>query len=186
MRKSIFLLISLSLFLSVSLGAEVIRVGVYCDYFAHQNALFQQVYGKSGDLQYGFRLGIPVIKGFQASFSYGQYKKFGTTTELNDVSRVTFNPLTAGIRYTAPLGRLNPFVEIAYLSLSFSEESDIGNHDGNHTGWMALGGFEFLLSDRFGMTIEIMTHRVDGPIGSDGQMVSFSGIGGGLGFFVRL
>lgn len=186
MRKSIFLLISLTLIISTTLSAEFLRVGVYCDYFVHKNELFQLVYGKDGDLQYGFRLGALAFKGFQASLSYGQYKKFGTTTELNDVSRVTFNPMTLGIRYTLPLGRINPFAEIAYLSLSFKEESDIGDNNGRHNGWMALGGFEYLISNRFGLTLEIMTQQVDGPIGSDGLPVSFSGTGGGLGFFVRL
>ncbi len=186
MRKSISLSLLLALILAAPIGAETVRIGAFCDYFAPQGALIKEIYGESGDVLYGARLQVMVFKGLQASVSYGQYKKFSVTTELNDITRLTLNPLTLGLRYSAPLGRLNPFVEAAYVILSHKEESDIGNNSGKDNGWMFLGGIEFLLSNRFGLSLEFKTQNIEGATGSDGYPVSFKGYSGGISFFVRI
>ncbi len=186
MRKSILVTLAMMMAFVSQINAETLRLGAFCDYFAPSDPLIQEIYGANGDVLYGFRLNIMVFGGFQATASYGQFKKFSITTELDDITRLTLNPLTLGIRYSPPLGRLNPFAEIAYVNMSFKEESDIGDSSGSHHGWIILGGIEVLLSDRFGLSLEIKTQSIEGPTGSTGLPVSFKGLSGGLGFFVRI
>lgn len=186
MRKSILLSIAILLALHPHLFAERVRIGIFAHYFTPGDALLQEIYGESGDLLYGMRLNALVWKGLQASVSYGQYKKFSQTTELGDITRLTLNPLTFGVRYSAPLGRFSPFVEVAYMKLAFKEEADIGGGEGQANGWCIVGGLEYLMSNRFGLSLEIRTQQADGPTGSNGLPVSFKGTSGGLSFFVRI
>jgi len=168
------------------LSAETVRLGAFCDYFTPKDPLIQEVYGANGDILYGLRLNVMVYRGLAVSISYGQFKKTSNTTELDDLTRLTLNPLTIGVRYTPMLGKVNPFVELAYVNLSFKEESDIGNSSGKQNGWSILGGVEFLISERFGISLDIKTQDIDGPKGSNNEPVNFKGLSGGLSFFVRI
>ncbi len=185
MQKFTLLFIILILILTPQIKAERIRIGAFCDYFAPQDEMIKQLYG-DGDALYGIRLNVLAFKGLQGSISYGQFKKFGTTSELNDITRLTLNPLTVGVRYTPPLGKVNPYFEVAYMNLFYKEECDIGDHTGNNSGWMIMGGFEFLLSKRFGLSLDLKYQQVDGMSDQEEIQISFKGYSGGLSFFVRL
>lgn len=185
MQKFTLLSIILILCLTPQIQAERIRFGAYCDYFAPQDEMIKQLYG-DGDALYGLRLNVLVFKGLQGSISYGQFKKFGTTSALNDITRLTLHPLTVGIRYTPPLGKVNPYFELAYLNLSYKEECDIGDHTGSESGWMMVGGLEFLLSKRFGLSLDLKYQQVEGSGDDEATQISFKGYSGGLSFFIRI
>ncbi len=144
-RKVIFILL---FFCGITLFAgDLFKVGVTSGYFIPSDEIFKEVY--DGDLVYGLKLGVHVWNGFYVWVSGLQYKKFSETTYTGDITRLTLNPLYLSLRFTAPLGKVNPYVGGGYTYLSFKEESTIGAIEDSGSGYCLEAGIEFNLSSRF-------------------------------------
>lgn len=144
-RKVVFFLV---LICGTTLFAgDLFKVGVSSGYFIPSNEIFKEVY--DGDLVYGFKLGVHVWNGFYMYASGLQYKKFSETTYTGDITRLTLNPIHLMLRYTAPLGKANPYIGGGYTYIKFKEESTIGEIDDSGNGYCLEAGIEFNLSSRF-------------------------------------
>jgi outer membrane protein W len=128
-------------------AGDLFKVGVTSGYFIPSNDIFREVY--DGDLVYGLKLGVHVWNGLYAYVSGLQYKKFSETTYTGDITRLTLNPIYLSLRYTAPLGKANPYVGGGYTYLKFKEESTIGDIEDSGNGYYLEAGIEFNLSSRF-------------------------------------
>lgn len=128
---------------------DLIKAGVFAGYFTPQDEIFKKVYDGGGDLIYGLKIGLRVWNGFHIWISGSQYKKYSQMTFTEDITRITLNPIDISVKYTAPLGRVNPYLGLGYSYLLFKENSAGGSLDDDESGYFVETGLEFNLSSRF-------------------------------------
>lgn len=148
--------VGLLLFLisSIVFSKNTLKIGAYAGYFFPSDSTIKEVYTK-GEMTYGAKIGLRVWKGLHVWLSGMQFKKVSETIPLGDITTVTLNPLTLSLRYTIPLGTLNPYLGGGYTYIFFKEKSDIGNISGEGKGYSVSAGFEVKLSSWFYMDFGI-------------------------------
>lgn len=145
MRKLITGLIFFSLLPCMAAFADTLRLGGFVGWFSARDAVLKEVY-TGRDMTYGARLSLRIWGGLSAAVSGAQYRQNGTTTLLKDETRITINPLTASLRYTIPLGRINPYLGGGYCYVFYKEESLIGGSRGEGSGYSLEAGLDVGIS----------------------------------------
>jgi opacity protein-like surface antigen len=159
----------------------VFKIGATAGYFVPMDDTVKEVYTE-GEITYGLKLGVKVWNQFSLWFSAMQFKKESVTTLLADATSITLRPLTLSLRYTFDLGFLNPYLEAGYAYILYEEKSDIGDQDGEGSGYFADVGLDFRLSANF--HVELGVRYSEAKVRPSGYDVYLGGTQAGLSLLV--
>jgi outer membrane protein W len=166
---------------STVLPKDNVRIGAYAGYFSSRDNTIQEVYTR-GDITYGVKIGVRIWKGFSIWLSGTQFREVSETSLLGDITTLTLNPLTLSLRYTIPLGSVNPYLGGGYAYIYYKEKSDIGNVSGEGRGYSLDAGFEIKLSRRF--HLDIGAAYTDVGVRPTGFDIQLGGLQAGISFLV--
>ena len=161
---------------------DLFKFGSYIGYFSPRDNNLSEIYDGGNDAIFGLKMGVHVWNGFYIWLSGMQYKKVSDTSFLDEITRLTINPLNLSLRYTYKWGSINPYAEIGYTYLFFKEEANIGNVEGEGKGFSLDGGLEFWLSARFIVDFGIRYSQV--KVSPTGDEIDLGGLQFGLAFLV--
>ena len=147
------------LLLGVSLfPRDNVKLGAYVGYFSAADPVLKEIY-KGEDVIYGLKLGIRIWNEFYLWVSGKQFKRTAETTLLGDLTTLTLQPVNLSLRYTFPLGSVNPYLEGGYSYVLYKEKSAIGDVNGEGKGYSLDVGIEFKLSPRFVIDLGVRYNR---------------------------
>lgn len=144
------------LILSLTLNSkDFLRFGPYAGYFNPRNQDLKDIYDGGQDIMYGLKLGVRVWRGFTVNLAGYQYLKTSKTNLLEDVTRLTLNPINLSVRYSFPLKVLHPYVELGYTYIYFKEEANLGDQ-----GIGEVKDDDYGYSIDFGIELQLSTHFI--------------------------
>jgi opacity protein-like surface antigen len=182
-KRVVFMVIFLSIAAFTVMPKDLIKAGVAAGYFSPRDEIFKEVYDGGGDMIYGLKVGVRVWNGFFIWLSGSQYKKYSEMTFTSDITRLTLNPIDISLRYTASLGRVNPFLGLGYTYLLFKERSAVGRLDDEGSGLFVEAGLEFSLSSRFILDVGAKYSQI--RVQPTDDEIDLGGLQAGVSFLVR-
>ncbi len=126
----------------------LLKFGPYGGIYLPQDAVLKTVYG-SVDVIYGGRLGVRLWRGIYFWLSAARIRAMGKTTFLEEKTVLTLTPLSAFLRLGLSLGAVKPYAGIGFTTMSFKEESEIGNTKGHGNNVSLEAGFELKMNRNF-------------------------------------
>jgi hypothetical protein len=158
-----------------------VKIGAYAGYFSSMDNTIQEIYTR-GDITYGVKIGVRIWRDFSIWLSGLQFRKVSETSLLGDITTLTLNPLFLSLRYTIPLGSVNPYLGGGYAYIYYKENSDIGNVSGEGKGYSLDVGVEIKLSRRF--HLDIGAAYSDVKVRPTGFDIQLGGLQAGISFLV--
>ncbi|MBN2398705.1 MAG: hypothetical protein JXI33_00005 [Candidatus Aminicenantes bacterium] len=126
----------------------LLKIGPYGGIYLAQDAVLKTVYG-SVDVIYGARFGVRLWRGIYFWLSAARFRAMGKTTLLEEETVLILTPLSAFLRLGLSLGNVKPYAGIGFTTMSFKEESEIGNTNGHGNNVSLEAGFELQMNRNF-------------------------------------
>jgi hypothetical protein len=149
-------------------------------YFQPLSSEFKDVY--KGGLSFGGEIDVSIAGGLGAWAGGHVFSKTGKTTFTEEDTKLRLTPIYAGLRYRFGASRAVPYVGAGVASISYREESPLGEVSGSAIGYAGQAGVVVKLGKKAFFDVKAMyTHGKDAPVEVEADFSGFQfGVGVGI------
>lgn len=181
MRIKTLIVCSLAVFIFSGLAyGQRVSLEAKALYFQPASSDFKDVY--KGGLSFGGEIDVSIAGGLGAWAGGHVFSKTGKMTFTEEETKLSLTPIYAGLRYRFGASRAVPYLGAGLASISYKEETPLGDVSGSAIGYAGQAGVIVKLGKKAFIDLKAMyTHGKDTPLDVEADFSGFQfGVGVGI------